>query len=390
MPKKLYIHIGSHKTGTTSIQEALFENPEILKKHNLSYFFKRTIDTQIARGKNANNWLRSDHMFAGNLDIGFTILHSEKLAHQLSRFSGDVIISAEQFSYVFLEKELINFKASLNKYFDEIQIIVYLRRQDQQIISHHNEGSKYSQRRPTNLFYGNEPIAIPEHQKHFRLYLDYHRKLSMWANIFKKENIIIRIFDKTSLLNGDSVSDFFNTIGIPDFKTPIYTNKSTNFEKAKIGFLMNQVGVPATPLRNMINNSLYSTRKLLPKRKDAQEFYTLYRESNIALNKMFNISSIESIFEEDFSMYPIEGNELWTEEITNEALSNMLKSLNKAYGSINYNALFQAAVKLEKTDFTLSYHLMQTLYKILPEDSNVQNKLKKYTDFIKTQKNKNI
>jgi hypothetical protein len=209
----------------------------------------------------------------------------------------------------------------------------------------------------------------------------------MWAEVFGKENITIRVFDKKELFRGDAVRDFFHLLGIDDFQESKQMNESNNFEKAKLGFLMNQANISSRPLRNIINRDLNSKNKLLPKREDAKRFYEQYRESNIALNKMFNISETnEAIFDEDFSMYPEEGNELWTEENVNETISSMLKSLNDTYGNIDYNVLFQSALKLEKIDFRLSYNIMLMLDKMISEDKNIQKKLKSYQDFLKNKK----
>jgi len=37
MPKKVFIHVGFHKTGTTAIQESLFANSKALKDLGTTY-----------------------------------------------------------------------------------------------------------------------------------------------------------------------------------------------------------------------------------------------------------------------------------------------------------------------------------------------------------------
>lgn len=374
MKKKLYIHIGSHKTGTTSIQKSLFENASLLKEHNLVYFSRNPDGSQDFH-HNLNKWF-----------YGYSKKHNaEKLAKKLAGFSENVIISAEALSFVFFKDELLQLKKNLDKFFDEIKIIAYLRRQDQQLISHYNQSTKFYET-PENVFFGTSSLALPKYQKHFRHYFDYHQKLSMWSNVFGEKNIVIRIFDKKTLFNGDAVSDFFNTLNIKYLDNTVHVNESSNFEKAKIGLLMNQAGVNNRLLRNIISKNLNSNNKFLPCREEAEKFYALYHDSNIKLNKMFDISDNETIFNEDFSMYPEEGNQLWTEDTANEAIGQMIESLNETYGSIDYNIIFQAALQLEKSNFDLSYQIMQMLYKILPQDPNIQNKWKNYIALMKSTK----
>jgi hypothetical protein len=378
--KKLYLHIGSHKTGTTSIQKALFENPSLLKDYNLYYFSKNPNLTENPK-HNCNRWFTKIN--PDDYSIGCTLYDMISFSDHISKFPGNVIVSAERFSFIFLEEELIKLKKCLRKYFDEIKIIVYIRRQDQYIVSHHNQAAKQPLA-PATHFYGSELSAIPIHKDYFKYYLDYNERLSYYASVFGKENIIIRIFDKNNLHNHDVVSDFFNVLGIVNFKNSINTNESYCFEKVKIGLLMNQVGLPLGVLRSIIERNLNTDLKFLPCENDAKKFYDIYRKSNIALNKKFNIVNSESPFDDDFSMYPFKGNELWTEEVCNEAIRNILKSLNETYGSINYNVLFQAAIKLENIDFKLSYEIIRILSNILPEDKIVKNKLHEYIESIKS------
>jgi hypothetical protein len=46
-------------------------------------------------------------------------------------------------------------------------------------------------------------------------WLDYLNLLEMWAQVFGKENLDIRIFEPQQLKDGDLLSDFFTTVGFP-------------------------------------------------------------------------------------------------------------------------------------------------------------------------------
>jgi len=296
MSRKAIVHIGSHKTGSTSIQKALTANLTILKEKGYDCFFKNQDGTPHIIG-NINPWFTA---FPDSIEQGFVLNDKDRLAREMSRLSGNTIISSESFSWIFEKEELQAFRRELSRYFDEIKIIVYIRRQDAQIISHHQQGSK-DMHLPGNDFYGNEPAAIPSPQAHYRLYLDYDRKISLWADVFGTDNINVRVFDKKSLYKGDAVHDFFHLLGIEGIEA-VKENVSFGFEKEKVGFLMNSLSMEGR-LRDTIIAGLEDHGKLLPARDAAEAFYRQYRESNRKLNQKYHIAEIDTIFEEDFSAY---------------------------------------------------------------------------------------
>ncbi len=62
------------------------------------------------------------------------------LAKKLASLSGNVGMSAEHLSWLFSGAEIERLATTLRQYFDAIEVIVYIRRQDKQAISHHQQG----------------------------------------------------------------------------------------------------------------------------------------------------------------------------------------------------------------------------------------------------------
>ncbi|MBN2824280.1 MAG: hypothetical protein JXQ76_03065, partial [Campylobacterales bacterium] len=299
MSKKLYLHIGTHKTGTTSIQKALANNRNKLNEKGLSYFYDNPDGTKSPIF-NTHSWFSLNENF---LKDGLTIKFKNKLSQEISKLSEEVIVSSENFSWLFNASELIELKKELEVYFDEIKIIIYLRRQEALTISHRQEGSK-NLLRPASMFYGNEVTALPMHQGSFEPYLNYYEKIKMWSSVLGKESIIVRVFDKKVLYQGDAVADFFHLFGIEDIE-PVKSNVSSGFEKTKVGLLMNHINMPDGIVRNTIRAYLSNEGKLMPSKEEAMQFYAHYRQSNEALNQEFLISDNHAgIFDEDFSAYP--------------------------------------------------------------------------------------
>lgn len=234
--KSLFIHIGCHKTGTTSIQQALAANNVALAKKGIQFYYRDYFS--------GNNLAPQLHSWMGfDLDIGIVpdgmrIRDAEKLAQELSQIKKDVIISSENFSFLFDREEISSLQKALSQHFPEIKIICYIRRQDQHVISHHQEGSKIA-RRPEYDLFGHSPRAIPPYEAKHDLYLDYHTRLGMWADAFGDQNLVISVFDREKLLNGDVVADFFDVIGVDEFLPVGEKNTSLSAAQVKVGHLVN-------------------------------------------------------------------------------------------------------------------------------------------------------
>ena len=334
--KKIFIHIGQHKTGSTSIQQALYNNSDTLKKNNLFYYRKKPNGKKDAHVSSWIKPIRSD-----DYDDLAIIIQPEKLAIEVSKLPGNVIISSEEFSWVQNKDVLSRFKNSLKKYFDSIVIITYIRRQDSQVVSYCQEEAKSGGGMKESRFFQCENRAVPKYKKYYDRYLDYNTRLSKWADVFKDENLFIRIFDKNHLYNEDVVLDFFKLIGIKKDIQSARFNASWGFEKTKIVYLMEKNKMNKY-FKNIIYQNLDNSSKLLPSRCEAMEFYSFYRESNKKLNSRFSLNSTnDSIFDEDFSIYPEESGDIWTEESANKAISNIICTIN----SINPSTLFYILIK---------------------------------------------
>ena len=323
MEKKLFIHIGSHKTGTSSIQRFLFENKLYLSQSDYVYFDQHH---DGGRDSTAGTWINTEN-------TRYTeprIKNIERLARKLGNLQeNNVVISSEMFSWLFHADELKRFRMLLNNYFNEIKVIAYLRRQDLQLISHHQQGSKGPV--PASYFYGNEETALPTYSKHFDKYLDYNSRIGIWGDAFEDENIIIRVFEKEKLAKGDAVIDFFKQIGLNLLETNQNiniprVNESNGFIKTKVGHLMNQ-SLDNDYLSFVIREKLSNTGKMMPKRNEAKFILDKYLESNINLNKRFRVSSSDPLFNDSFSMFD-ESCDAWSEQTANNAIKDILIALN--------------------------------------------------------------
>lgn len=326
MSRTLYLHIGSHKTGTTSIQHFLVSRRDELAKRGYAY---PVCDNGVNLGGGMAGRLDEtpEHRkatSAGRLRQTVKIIREGE--------AQTVIGSSEGFSYMTDGEEITTLARKLGRSFDKIKIITYLRRQDQFAVSHHQEGAN-PQTKPAAKMHGHRPTALPETSPLQAQYLDYNSRIGHWADAFGDDNVIVRVYDRSLLKDGDSVSDFLELVGLGDMKLdqPVERNVSMGFVRTKIGHILNDV-LPDQALRSAVLGRLPETGgKLLPSRAEAQAFLEPYLEGNLQLNKRLKISPVAGIFSEDFSMFPEEPRDQWTEDTADQAVRacvDMIKDLS--------------------------------------------------------------
>lgn len=339
MKTSLYLHIGNHKTGTTSVQRALCAKRAELAREGISYFSRFLSRSER---KSINRWVVTS---GSGADMQGAV-HSG-LAARLAAAGQRVVASGESFSWLFSPAEISGLQSELARRFDEIKIICYVRRQDEQLLSLHQQGATGSN---TDIarFFGNESTALPHYRQYFDLYLDYSQRLEKWAEAFGTENIIVRVCERGQLYRGDVVADFFRAIGAQCEPPSVFFNESRGLEQAKVGHLLNQTGLSGRKemRRYLLSHLTSSVPRMLPARAEAEALYRRYESSNRKLNQSFGVSAVPQIFAEDFSQYPEQGCENWDETTANHALRELLQAIAELpISERGYRTLAKARLK---------------------------------------------
>lgn len=197
--KKLILHIGYNKTGTTAIQKGFDHNRKALERHGVFYPKK-------CRGKRkspAHHSLAESLLFRINKplpDFVNTKIYSKYpfdhywklLKDELSQSRAQtVFISSEAFSRLRGHPEQMEFiKDQLKDY--HLSILVYLRSQPEFLESAYNQSVKR----------GHETRTVDELMQSGWMNIDYFKELEQWASVFGSEKIIVRIFNKKKMPGG--------------------------------------------------------------------------------------------------------------------------------------------------------------------------------------------
>lgn len=203
--KNLFIHIGTSKTGSNSLQKALFENKT--KLENASFLYPTPTRLNHTGLLNGESW--SDFIDA----------------RTWKSFEGSAIISSE----IFFRKSPNDIPGLLEAAKNcTVTVIVYLRRQDLWLESQFTQSVKTS----------NHLSDLQSFLGQKRLFTDYWAMLEPWAQCFGKENIIVRPLEKQQI--PDTVEDFLNTIGYKGekFEEPKFNNEKPSLFQLRclIGF----------------------------------------------------------------------------------------------------------------------------------------------------------
>lgn len=210
---RLYLHIGTGKTATTTIQSFLNMNRAALGKQ--SVFFPESL------GKTNNRKLPAMVVDDDFVDDFFKVNHllneqdrrvakarwRESFIKELERNQAQdtAIISSEHLSTLLKEeRHLQTLHAILSDHFDDIKILVYLRRPVDFAVSMYNTAIKIG---------GTQRAPVPAHENSDT---DYASLIQRWASVFGQQNLIVRLFDRESLIGGDILQDFCAVTGIDD------------------------------------------------------------------------------------------------------------------------------------------------------------------------------
>lgn len=251
--KQLYIHIGIHKTGTTTIQNMLVKNKYYWSDAGLCY------PSTCLNGAHHNlPWeLLSDSRWqAKNGTLKRLKREIERATYPKYIISSEDISNFSQEHIEILHKEFEKFNP---------KIIIYIRNQFDLIMSSWS----------SLIRKGNTKRSFEEHYnyciKNKLNKLDYSILLSNWANIFGKENLIVKIYTKElgfDLHKG--FMDLFNIVyNLKELKLKERLNISLSFQELNVLRAVNLISQEKrTKLRRQADNFFEASN-----RKIARDYF---------------------------------------------------------------------------------------------------------------------
>lgn len=213
---KLYLHIGTEKTATTTIQHFLDENRDVFPSRGYSLLVSGGIPNNR---KFAAYCLADDRYDDFFMDHQIADLEGKKafqaefrndFANEMRGLSSEihsVIVSSEHLhSRLQTEKEVENLAGLLREFFDEIEIVCYFREQSGLAKSLYSTAVQSGAIVPFSNFLSRcHPGSF---------YYNYFTVCNKWASVFGAQNITARLFNKDAFVDGDIRKDFLDIVGV--------------------------------------------------------------------------------------------------------------------------------------------------------------------------------
>lgn len=210
---KLLLHIGTGKTGTTTIQNVFARCRDNLAQHSILY--PRAFGAQnheavsVACGDFHPGFSTNKVKEVKTAEDRDTFLEKIKaqVLEEIDAVKPDMMVVSNEhlFEKIRTPDNISRIKRLFNGIATEIKIVLYARPQAEFAATVYAELMRMGSYVDYDQFMS---------QKRTRDLLDYYGGLRVWADGFGDENIAFRVFDRKRLINQDVLADFANLGGI--------------------------------------------------------------------------------------------------------------------------------------------------------------------------------
>lgn len=188
------IHIGKHKTGSSSIQQFLATNADKLQQFDIIY-------PQIARQKKAHHNLV--RQLKGDRRFGPVLGGWDEIRALAEKKDSRIVLSSEGFETL-KEQQIRELKQRVGGV--ETTIVVYIRRLSSLLPSRYNQLTK-------------KGINTDDFDQFYSLYgppsgFNLMHRIQRWGDEFGWENVRIRLLDARHLTGGTLIDDFLSVLGV--------------------------------------------------------------------------------------------------------------------------------------------------------------------------------
>ena len=320
---RLVLHIGTEKTGSTTIQKFLDVNRDALSDRR--FYTPRTMGNPTTSAvnhlalcilaQNPDTEYKTPRLLAGIQDgevedfVRTERLRFEAEMSSLPPFVHTVVMSSEFLHSQLVDPDEINRLYSyLSQLFSEIEILVYLRRQDLLALSLFSTRIKGGEPWPKEVF--------PEIDNDIPYYFDYLALLKNYADVFGGNSVKVRKFEKAAFTGGRLTEDFLDAVGLTQEDSLIGVedhNPSLDVAALKLLAALNPYVPPFlagkwNPLRNGLVELLekhFQGKSMIATRSKAKRFYSNFKHSNETARRLFAPHFEAPLFLEDFGSYPL-------------------------------------------------------------------------------------
>lgn len=210
--KTIYLHVGTTKTGSTTIQMFLRQNGDLFRQRGLDVYTPCRVHDETDQ-KRLRNLVRYLGLWSPQLPTArFISAWVQKFLRTLEESSANTLILSEEclWNVIGSSRKRVNFKQFIRQLqcFADVKFVVYLRRQDNFLMS------AYQQRLKGGKMNGRTCIEWIRRQGGLER-LDYKGCLQWLGALVGQKNLIVRPFETEQFVDHSLISDFLSSIGGP-------------------------------------------------------------------------------------------------------------------------------------------------------------------------------
>lgn len=304
------LHIGTEKTGTTSLQAFLSANRAALEQNGFRYARFAGDDNHRALAAYASadserDDLRQRFEITSAADLaGFRARLEAEAEAEIAAYPEHTFILSNEHcsSRLITPEDIARLKALLDRLFSRVEIALYLRRQDRVAVSFYS----------TQLLMGSPEARLLPEGDELDFYYDYEALLARWAEAFGRARVHPALFEPESLTGGSVTEDFAARWGLGGGLQPVARhNASLRPEAQALLDRLNAAFPPviegrANPLRGDLANVLAASHAgpgRRPSRAQVEAFLARHEASNDAVRRTW-FPEREHLFDADFEGYP--------------------------------------------------------------------------------------
>lgn len=207
-PVDVVLHIGSGKTGTSTLQRVLRRNPDPLRA--AGYYYPRTPgrvrhtqlglyvrpDDELVRHA---DWLTGDHTDP----VAFRRDFRRRLDREIARADASGVVFSDEGLFSAGDRTIRRMRQLTGRLGGKVRLVVYLRRQDDHLISRYQQVVKMGEITPLTTWM----------QQDWTGTYDYHLRLTSWRDL-EPDAFVVRRFERDRMAGGSLVRDFMRAAGL--------------------------------------------------------------------------------------------------------------------------------------------------------------------------------
>jgi hypothetical protein len=237
-PIDVVLHIGTGKTGTSSVQFFLRDNRERLLE--LGYLYPKTpggarhgrlglfvkSDEELLDSPNWYRQSRSD-------PVRFRRAFRRRLLSEIESSGVSRVLMSDEVLFMQPDRALQRLRHLTDQIAESVRLVVYLRRQDDHMVSRYQQGVKIGW-----------VLRLREWaQEDMSSLYNYHARLDTWQRLLEPTELVVRRFEPDTFVDGSLYQDFLDAAGIKvraeDLKVVPKRNESLDAECVEFLRLLN-------------------------------------------------------------------------------------------------------------------------------------------------------